>query len=254
MCQLHVYGKNLVSGCGDNKSDMMIIGHNPKFTDDRIGTPLAGLNELIESECGMCGNVNKCFSYWMHNIPGDYDPNICDLKALSQDIRQELLEKYKDSIDKQSSFNTGGQFLNRQLKEEGINRLNIYITYAVKCSTPGGRPPTIDEVKQCRELLNIEISEVNPKVILCLGDKASYAVLGRVVNASESSSVIEVEINGKKYKTLHSHCPEQLILNNQLRIKCKKENSPMLGHYSEIMNKISNDIKSKIKLAKEAML
>ena len=67
-----------------------------------------------------------------------------------------------------------GDLLNKMLKEAGLERDQIYISNTVKCrpSTNGGRknrPPTDNEIEQCRGWLWKEIQLIKPKVIVTLG-------------------------------------------------------------------------------------
>lgn len=48
----------------------------------------------------------------------------------------------------------------------------VYITNCVKCKTKGNRVPTDIEIYNCREYLEREILEVNPKIIMLLGNTA----------------------------------------------------------------------------------
>ncbi len=65
-----------------------------------------------------------------------------------------------------------GKLLDRLLEKLKICREKIYITNVVKCRPPRNRNPLPKEVKACSELLEMEISIVNPRVIILLGSIA----------------------------------------------------------------------------------
>jgi len=65
-----------------------------------------------------------------------------------------------------------GDLLNVILKNAGLNRAELYITNTVKCRPTSGkknRPPTDDEISQCKGILWEEIKEVRPVIIVTLG-------------------------------------------------------------------------------------
>lgn len=86
-------------------------------------------------------------------------------------------------------YSKDGLLFQRYLELFNFDRNLIYITNAVKCKTPAHRYPTDIELHNCREYLDTEIKEVNPKIIVLLGDTAlrSYFKL--------THSVINVHIN-----------------------------------------------------------
>jgi DNA polymerase len=79
-----------------------------------------------------------------------------------------------------------GQLLDECLRERGITRRHIFITNVVRCrpTAPGenGRPmnrqPTIDEAQACvTAWLEPTLSNIQPKVILCLGGPSASWVI-----------------------------------------------------------------------------
>jgi DNA polymerase len=70
-----------------------------------------------------------------------------------------------------------GELLSRQIAAMGLRREDVYIANVVKCRPPGNRPPTTDEAQACREHLMQQIRIICPKVIVCLGNPASHAML-----------------------------------------------------------------------------
>jgi len=65
-----------------------------------------------------------------------------------------------------------GTYLNKVLKENGINRDEIYITSVVKCRTPHNRKPTQEEIDTSLPYLLDQIEKINPKIIVLMGKVA----------------------------------------------------------------------------------
>lgn len=72
-----------------------------------------------------------------------------------------------------------GQLLNRLLEEIGLSRPEVYITNVVLCRPPGNRDPLPDEIESCKPYLEQQISLVNPRVIVTLGNFATRFILAR---------------------------------------------------------------------------
>ncbi len=74
-----------------------------------------------------------------------------------------------------------GMLLDRLLFSLDLGRESVYLTTLVKCRTPGALPraPKPAEVNTCRPYLMSQLSAVDPKVVLALGDLASRALTGR---------------------------------------------------------------------------
>jgi uracil-DNA glycosylase len=89
-----------------------------------------------------------------------------------------------------------GQLLNRLLGEIGLRREEVYITNVVLCRPPGNRDPMPDELESCRPYLESQISLVDPKVIVTLGNFATRVILGRPVAISRVRGQKQV-VNGR---------------------------------------------------------
>ncbi len=70
-----------------------------------------------------------------------------------------------------------GQLLNRMLGEIGLTRDDVYIANVIKCRPPGNRDPQPDEIEACTPWLVEQISLIQPKVIVTLGNFATKFVL-----------------------------------------------------------------------------
>jgi uracil-DNA glycosylase family 4 len=72
-----------------------------------------------------------------------------------------------------------GAFFDRSVEEIiGLHRSDFYVSNAVRCYTPGNRPPRQGEKDNCRYFLDREIAIVNPEVIIALGAPAFKQLTG----------------------------------------------------------------------------
>ena len=75
-----------------------------------------------------------------------------------------------------------GRLLNTLLEEAGLHRDQVFISNAVRCrpqdSRGENRKPTASEIKACKHHLAREISEIQPKVIVALGNEALKSLTG----------------------------------------------------------------------------
>ena len=72
-----------------------------------------------------------------------------------------------------------GQLLDRLVFEEmGLTRADCYICNCVKCRPPGNRDPLPAEIEACRPYFAAQLTHVDPKVIVTLGNFATRLLLG----------------------------------------------------------------------------
>ncbi|MCF8143574.1 MAG: uracil-DNA glycosylase [Deltaproteobacteria bacterium] len=62
-----------------------------------------------------------------------------------------------------------GKYLNRVLKEKGIDRKQLYLTCVVKEPTPKNRKPASDEINRWMPDLVREIKEIDPWIMVLMG-------------------------------------------------------------------------------------
>lgn len=85
-----------------------------------------------------------------------------------------------------------GKKLDKLLSEIGVEREELYITNLVKIRPPDNRNPHKDEIKAWKLLLDQEIQQVNPELILTLGNFPSKELI-------DTSKGI-TEIHGQKFQ------------------------------------------------------
>ena len=75
-----------------------------------------------------------------------------------------------------------GQLLTRMLSEQvGVRREDVYICNILKCRPPGNRDPQEDEIEACTPWLVEQISLIQPRVVVTLGNFATKFVLNTQV-------------------------------------------------------------------------
>ena len=73
-----------------------------------------------------------------------------------------------------------GKLLDRLIAEEmDLTRADVYIANVVKCRPPANRDPRPEEMDACRSWLDAQLEQVDPKVVVTLGNVATRALLGR---------------------------------------------------------------------------
>ncbi|RFC65190.1 uracil-DNA glycosylase [Fulvimarina endophytica] len=70
-----------------------------------------------------------------------------------------------------------GRLLDRMLQAIGLDRADVRVTNTVPWRPPGNRPPTPMETAMCLPFVQRQIELVSPKVLVCLGNPASKALL-----------------------------------------------------------------------------
>lgn len=70
-----------------------------------------------------------------------------------------------------------GKLLDQLLGEIGLERGAVYITNVVKCRPPGNRDPRPAEIDACKGYLRSQITLVQPKVVVTLGNFAAKLLL-----------------------------------------------------------------------------
>jgi uracil-DNA glycosylase family 4 len=72
-----------------------------------------------------------------------------------------------------------GQLLRQVITKSGLNIDNMYITNAVKYATKDNNTPTATDINNCFKVLQAEINDVQPELIVALGNTAIQAVVNK---------------------------------------------------------------------------
>jgi DNA polymerase len=70
-----------------------------------------------------------------------------------------------------------GRLLEQLLGEIGLERSQVYIGNVVKCRPPKNRDPRPDEIDECKGYLRAQLTLVDPKVVVTLGNFSSKLLL-----------------------------------------------------------------------------
>jgi len=77
-----------------------------------------------------------------------------------------------------------GQLLTRLLGEIGLRREDVYICNVVKCRPPGNRDPLPDEIEACHPYLAGQLENIDPRIVVTLGNFATRVILDKQVSIS----------------------------------------------------------------------
>lgn len=101
------------------------------------------------------------------------------------------------------------EYLNKWLVALGLNpETDIFITPAVKCRTPAGRPPHPAELQACSGYLRRQYKEVKPRAVLALGETACGALTG---NPLDFSSLVGQDWNWGAVPALVLWTPAEVL-------------------------------------------
>lgn len=78
-----------------------------------------------------------------------------------------------------------GERMNEILRDIGVERSQLYITNLVKIRPPDNRDPKKDEIEAWAPLLEKETEEIDPDIILTLGNFASREMLDKKKGISQ---------------------------------------------------------------------
>jgi len=123
--------------------------------------------------------------------------------------------------DKENKMFIGpsGKKLDKLLSYAHITRDEIYMTNLIKCILPKNRKPKQREVKSCSKYLDIEISEINPKIIAPLGYYATKYLFEKYklkkFTLKEFPALIGKIFTYGKYKVFPLSHPASMLFHNE---------------------------------------
>lgn len=122
-----------------------------------------------------------------------------------------------------------GKFLDKLLVTAGLDRQSVFITNVVKCRPPSNRKPEREEVEACAPFLKRQIEAIDPKLIICLGGTAAFALLGIKSLAKEHGKLIERD--GRSYFVAYhpaARFHRKLIVDDFVKLKAELAKHPEL--------------------------
>ena len=105
-----------------------------------------------------------------------------------------------------------GELLDKMLLAIGIERQNIYSSYAINFRPPEDRKPTSQEIKRYSFFLKEHVSIINPKIVILMGSTAMEAVTG--INnkiSSERGKWKEMILKNRTFPLMITFNPSYLI-------------------------------------------
>jgi len=96
-----------------------------------------------------------------------------------------------------------GKLLDRLLADIGFRRSQVYIANVLKCRPPNNRDPLQSEIDACSEYLRRQLTLIDPKVVLTLGNFATRLLLKRDVGISRLRGQVYPWWNRYLVPTLH---------------------------------------------------
>ena len=118
-----------------------------------------------------------------------------------------------ESIAEEPFVGACGRFLNKMLREAGIEREEVYVANTVNCRPTvdnlgkRNRPPSRSEIKTCQGWLFKQITEVQPKVIFTLGKIPTCSLLNLKATAKLQDFIGKPYIVPFSIEDLHDYAP-----------------------------------------------
>ena len=85
-----------------------------------------------------------------------------------------------------------GRLLDKLLASIRVRREDVWIGNVIKCRPPKNRDPHVDELRACVPYLDLQLKELNPKLVCTLGRFATKHFLGDIAIS---------EVHGKPMRT-----------------------------------------------------
>jgi uracil-DNA glycosylase family 4 len=129
-----------------------------------------------------------------------------------------------------------GRALHHILKEVNLSFDDIYFTNVFKCLLPGNREPTKQEYKICSEVLEAQVQELKPRVIVCCGRRAYESIFPDMAEIHDfdealnqlflAYSLIPTLITYHLSRIERMQIDYRRKIHNFIRQNCKAEKSP----------------------------
>ncbi len=118
---------------------------------------LSELNDQI-MRCRKC----RLWKTAIQAVPGE-GPNNAKVMLVGQNPGAEEDKAGKPFVGR------AGKFLNKILKENNIEREELFVTNIVKHTSPQNRKPLPDEIAACSPYLTKQMSIIKPKIVVLMG-------------------------------------------------------------------------------------
>ncbi|MGH9024558.1 MAG: uracil-DNA glycosylase [Acidimicrobiia bacterium] len=91
----------------------------------------------------------------------------------------------QEDIQGEPFVGRAGQLLTRFITDIGLRREDTYIANVVKCRPPGNRDPLPNEIEACSPYLESQLTFIDPKVVVTLGNFATKLLLDTKVGITK---------------------------------------------------------------------
>ena len=91
----------------------------------------------------------------------------------------------QEDIQGEPFVGRAGQLLTRLIGGIGMTRADVYIANVVKCRPPGNRDPLPPEIEACSPYLESQLSFIDPKVVVTLGNFSTKLLLDTKVGITK---------------------------------------------------------------------
>lgn len=116
-----------------------------------------------------------------------------------------------------------GKFLGEMLKENGLNRNNVFMANVLKHRPPENRDPLPEEVDACWPFLEKQIQIVNPKIIVFLGRHALNRFFPSLKISEVHGRAFRKSWQGKDQVFLALYHPAAALYNGSMRETLKSD-------------------------------
>lgn len=144
------------------------------------------------SVCTLCGLAEGR----THVVFGVGDPD-ADLMLVGE------APGYHEDQQGEPFVGPAGKLLDKLLADIGRRRAQVYIANVLKCRPPGNRDPQQEEIDACSDYLRRQLSLVDPKVVMTLGNFATRLLLKRDVGITRLRGQVYPWWNRYLVPTLH---------------------------------------------------
>lgn len=83
----------------------------------------------------------------------------------------------KEDLSGSPFVGAAGKLLDKYLEAVGIDTEDYYIANILKCRPPKNRDPLLEEQEKCIDYLRAQVSQISPKLIVCLGRIAAMRLI-----------------------------------------------------------------------------
>lgn len=125
--------------------------------------------DTLQQECLRCTRCALCETR-QHVVFGDGNPN-AEILFIGEGPGQ------NEDLQGVPFVGAGGHLLDDMLSIIDLDRSKYYITNIVKCRPPNNRDPLQTEQEACIAWLRMQVKQMQPKIIVCLGRIAAMRLI-----------------------------------------------------------------------------